>query len=247
MPGCRADNWREVMHDPSVLAADIRAYLEAENAYAEAAMADVEDLRLTLFGEMRGRIKEDDSSVPAPDGDYAYAIRFEEGGEHPLMVRTRRDGSDETGAARRQCHVARAWPISASATSATAPTTGCWPIRWTTRARSISPSTSATRETGEDLADRIEGTTGDAVWAADGKTFFYVWVDENHRPAQVFRHVVGTEQSDDVVVYEDHASRLLHRHRQDPVAAASSPSRPTTTRPRKSACSTPTGRRARRA
>ena len=62
----RADNWREVMHDPSVLAPDIRAYLEAENAYAEAAMADVEELRLTLFSEMRGRIKEDDSSVPAP-------------------------------------------------------------------------------------------------------------------------------------------------------------------------------------
>ena len=59
-------------------------------------------------------------------------------------------------------------------------------------------------ETGEDLADRIEGTTGDTVWAGDGKTFFYVWVDENHRPARVFRHVVGTAQSDDVIVYEDH-------------------------------------------
>ena len=58
-------------------------------------------------------------------------------------------------------------------------------------------------ETGEDLADRIEGTTGDTVWAADGRTFFYVWVDENHRPARVYRHVVGSEQSADVIVYED--------------------------------------------
>ena len=62
------------------------------------------------------------------------------------------------------------------------------------------------RDTGdrEDLGDRIEGTTGDTVWAGDGKTFFYVWVDENHRPARVFRHLVGTEQSADVIVYADH-------------------------------------------
>lgn len=56
----RADNWREVMHDPSVLAPDIRQYLDAENDYAEAAMGDVEALRLRLVAEMRGRIKEDD-------------------------------------------------------------------------------------------------------------------------------------------------------------------------------------------
>ncbi|MBN9010709.1 MAG: hypothetical protein J0H63_11465, partial [Rhizobiales bacterium] len=64
----RADNWQQVMHEPSVLAPDIRAYLDAENAYSEAAMAPVEELRKALFKEMRGRIKEDDSSVPAPDG-----------------------------------------------------------------------------------------------------------------------------------------------------------------------------------
>jgi protease II len=92
----RADNWQKVMRDPSVLAADIRAYLEAENAYAATAMADVEGLRLDLFGEMRGRIKEDDSTVPAPDGPYAYASRYMHGAEHPRIVRTPRDGGDET-------------------------------------------------------------------------------------------------------------------------------------------------------
>ena len=60
----RADNWQQVMHDPSVLADDIRAHLEAENAYFEAEMAETADLRETLFAEMKARIKEDDSSVP---------------------------------------------------------------------------------------------------------------------------------------------------------------------------------------
>src|SRR5436853_7844972 len=66
----RAENWREVMRDPSVLDPKIRAYLEAENAYTNAALAHTEALQATLFAEMKGRIKEDDSSVPRPDGPH---------------------------------------------------------------------------------------------------------------------------------------------------------------------------------
>ena len=199
----RADNWREVMHDPSVLAPDIRAYLEAENDYAEAAMADVEGLRLKLFAEMRGRIKEDDSSVPAVDGDYAYATRFEEGGEHPLIVRSRRDGSGETvlldaNAMSRGLAYFRLGDFGHSHDHRL--------LAYSVDDKGAEYFTIHVRdtETGADLADRIEGTTGDTVWAADGKTFFYVWVDENHRPARVYRHVVGSAQADDAVVYEDH-------------------------------------------
>ena len=65
----RAANWQEVMRDPTKLAPDIRAHLEAENAYARAVMADTAALQEALFAEMKGRIKEDDSSVPAPDGN----------------------------------------------------------------------------------------------------------------------------------------------------------------------------------
>ena len=71
----KAANWQEVMHDPSVLPQDIRAFLEGENAYHEAVMAGTKGLQETLFAEMKGRIKEDDSSVPAPDGAWAYYVR----------------------------------------------------------------------------------------------------------------------------------------------------------------------------
>src|SRR5215212_4611296 len=72
----KAANWQEVMHDPSSLPEDIRAHLEAENVYQQAVMADTEALQQQLFDEMKGRIKEDDSSVPAPDGPYAYYTSF---------------------------------------------------------------------------------------------------------------------------------------------------------------------------
>jgi oligopeptidase B len=79
----KADNWQEVMHDPSVLPAGIRAFLEGENAYHEAVMADTRALQDKLFAEMKGRIKEDDSSVPAPDGAFDYYSSYVTGGQHP--------------------------------------------------------------------------------------------------------------------------------------------------------------------
>src|SRR5687768_17253544 len=60
--------WQEVLRDPSLLNADIRGYLEAENAYTEAVLGHTAALQTKLVAEMRGRIKEDDSSVPSPDG-----------------------------------------------------------------------------------------------------------------------------------------------------------------------------------
>src|SRR4029079_11582076 len=71
----KATNWPEVMRDPQRLDPAIRAYLEAENAYCDHALADTTALQATLFEEMKGRIKEDDSSVPAADGPYAYHVR----------------------------------------------------------------------------------------------------------------------------------------------------------------------------
>ena len=91
----RADNWREVMRDPSVLDPAIRTYLEAENAYEKAALAHTAPLQEKLFAEMKGRIKEDDSSVPSPDGAHAYYHRYREGGQHPIVCRQPRDGGAE--------------------------------------------------------------------------------------------------------------------------------------------------------
>src|SRR5271168_1076409 len=88
----RDPDWQAVMRDPALLDPDIRAYLEAENAYAEAALAATVPLQDTLFAEMKGRIKEDDAGVPAPDGPYAYFTRHREGGQHPLICSEPRGG-----------------------------------------------------------------------------------------------------------------------------------------------------------
>jgi oligopeptidase B len=198
----RADNWQTVMREPSALDPEIRAYLDAENAFAAAAMADVEPLRQNIVKEMRGRIKEDDSSVPAPDGAYAYATRYTHGAQHPQVVRTDRDGSnpvvlldaDAMAAGKayfRLGDFAHSPDHRLVAYSADEKGSEFFTLRIRDTA------------TGADLPDVIEATSGAAVWANDGRTLFYVWVDANHRPAKVFRHVVGTPTSHDVEVYRE--------------------------------------------
>jgi oligopeptidase B len=88
------ENWQEVLREPGVLDPNIRKYLEAENAYTESLLGHTAPLQKKLVAEMRGRIKEDDSSVPAPDGPFAYLRKFRDGGQHELFGRSRRDGGE---------------------------------------------------------------------------------------------------------------------------------------------------------
>ena len=81
----RDDNWQAVMKQPDALDADIRAHLEAENAYTDAVMAPTQSLQTTLFDEMRGRLEDEDASVPVNIGTLSWATRYVAGGEHVLV------------------------------------------------------------------------------------------------------------------------------------------------------------------
>ena len=199
----KADNWQEVMHDPSLLPQEIRDFLEGENAYHEAVMADTASLQEKLFAEMKGRMKEDDSSVPAPDGPFDYFTSFVKGGQHPRYLRKPRgaEGPEEVlldgnelgkgrayfrfgGIAMSPDHKLAAWSFDGNGSEF-----------YELRVRDTA--------SGADAADVLQNTAGGATWAADGKSYFYTHQDENHRPLKTFRHVLGTGQADDVLIYEE--------------------------------------------
>jgi len=81
------DNWQAVLRDPTLIKADVKEHLTAENAYREAMMASTLPLQAAMFEEMKGRIKEADSSVPEPDGPWEYYTRYRTGDQHPLYCR----------------------------------------------------------------------------------------------------------------------------------------------------------------
>ena len=197
----RDKDWREVMRDPDALDKDIRAYLEAENAYTEKALQPLEALRETLFQEMKGRIKEDDSSMPSPDGAYAYFTRFEEGAQHPIFCRSGPKGEEVLLDCNRQAEGQAYFHIG---DVNHAPTHAR--LAWSADLKGSEYFTVKVRDldTGQDLADEVPDTAGGIAWDAAGVSFFYVHVDEEHRPLKVYRHVVGTSAADDVLVYEEH-------------------------------------------
>ena len=109
----RASNWQAVMRDPKALASDIRAELEAENAYTSDADGRHRGAAKQLFKEMKGRIKEDDSSVPDAGRDpLPTALFLKLGGEQPRYFRMPRDGGDRADPARRRRARPKARPIS---------------------------------------------------------------------------------------------------------------------------------------
>jgi oligopeptidase B len=198
----RADNWQDVIRDPAVLSDDIRAYLEAENGWCDAYMADTAALQDQLVAEMRGRILEDDSSVPLPDGPYAYATRFLAGAQYPRIVRTLRDGGPEEvlldaddlardkayfslgGAVHSPDHKLLGWSVDDNGSEF-----------HVIRVRDL--------DSGLDLPDEIPNTSGDIAWAADSRSFLYTWINDNHRTEKVFLHVLGTPVSDDRLIYQE--------------------------------------------
>ncbi len=197
-----ADNWREVLSDPAALAVDIAELLKAENAYCEAVLAPLTNLRATLLAELRGRIKEDDSEPPWPDGPFAYFERYRQGGEHPLYCRSKRDGGaqellldgdalagDETffdigEIDHAPDHLQLAWSVDDKGSEL-----------YSIRTRALSD--------GADRPDVVTHTDGSLVWSADSNSFYYVRVDENHRTAQVFRHDIGADPGQDELIVEE--------------------------------------------
>lgn len=202
----RDDNWRDVMRDPGVLAAPIRQQLAAENAYQAAMMSGTAALQETLFEEMRGRIKEDDSSVPQPDGPFAYWSRYGEGLQHPVLMRAARAAAagSEIGDVLLDCNTeADGLPYFRLGAAAHSPD-HAW-LAWSADGNGSEYFTLRFREieTGRDADDVIPEVAGGVVWAADSRTVFYTLFDENHRPCKVMRHRLGTPVENDVCVYSE--------------------------------------------
>ena len=198
--------WQEVLRDPSVLDPDIRAYLEAENAYTEELLGPTAALQKTLVAEMRGRIKEDDSGVPMPDGPYAYTWKYQQGGQHEHVGRLPRSGSLEGGA----FHTILDGDALAKQSEyfkfgGTRHSPDHKLVAWSADLRGSEYFTIKVRDwaTGLDLPDEVARASGGVVWGSDSSFFLYVEKDDNHRPLKVFRHRLGAKQSDDVLVYEE--------------------------------------------
>jgi oligopeptidase B len=202
--------WLRERDDPTV-----QAYLEAENAWTEAAMAHTEDLQERLFEEIKARIRETDLSVPVRKGPWWYYTRTEEGQQYPIHCRTpAREGELEPAEdAVEQVMLDQNVAAGTSeyfAVGNFALTKDGRLLAWSSDTSGDEVYTMRFRDlaTGEDLADEIPGTYYGSAWAGDNVTLFYVRPDAAMRPHQLWRHRLGTPPADDVLVHTEDDERF---------------------------------------
>jgi len=193
--------WLRERENPEVV-----AYLQAENEFLAAEMAHTDHLQEALFQEIVGRIKDDDESVPYRFRDYYYQTKYLEGSEYPIHVR--RAGAVDAPE-RTMVDVNRL----AEGHEFFSASVGVGGISEDQRILAFATDTLGRRkytiqfldlETGEFLPDEIPDVTPNVAWAADDRTLFYTRQHpETLRWYQVYRHTLGTDPSEDVLVYEE--------------------------------------------
>ncbi len=195
------ENWQQVLRDPKALRADVREHLEAENAYVKAMLAGTEALQAQMFAEMKGRIKEDDSSVPSPDGPWDYYIRYDLGAQHPIHARRPRGKSDGEEILLDEEALSKGKPFFQVGAASHSPDHALY--AWAADEQGSEYYTIRVRDltSGRELGSPVESAYGALTFSPDSRWLFWVWRDENARPSKVFRRPAWG--GDDVLVYEE--------------------------------------------
>ncbi|MCZ6564041.1 MAG: S9 family peptidase [Deltaproteobacteria bacterium] len=191
--------WLREREDPEVM-----DYLKRENEYMRAVMAHTEALEKTLFQEIKGRIKQTDMSVPYRLDDYFYYTRYEEGKEYPIYAR-KKESLDAPEEMMINANVlAEGHEFFSVDTRTVSFGQDLLADAVDTQGRRIYTIHFKHLNTGELLKDIITDVTGNMDWANDNKTLFYSKQDlTTLRSYQIYRHVLGTESSEDQLVYEE--------------------------------------------
>ncbi|MBL4702989.1 MAG: S9 family peptidase, partial [Flavobacteriales bacterium] len=191
--------WMNERDAPKVL-----DYLNAENAYTKANMAHTEGLQKDLFAEMKGRIKENDESLPYKENGYYYITRFEKGKEYAIYTRKK-----ETLEAPEELLIdanvlAKGNEFFSIAEVECSPNNEIVAYGFDTQSRRLWTIHFKNLLTGEIYKDELLNTDGSVAWANDSKTVFYAVKDTvDLRPGEIWKHTLGTPQSEDVLVYTE--------------------------------------------
>ena len=179
-------------------------YLEEENAYYKEVTKYTKPFQEELFEEMKGRIKEDDSSVPYKDNGYFYITRFETGKQYPIYSRKKGNLEAKEEVLFNVNEMAKDYDYYQLGGLNVSNDNKLMVFATDTVSRRQYFLRIKNLETGKIYDDVIENTTGGSVWANDNKTIFYTKKDPvTLRSEKIFRHVLGTPSSEDVEVYHE--------------------------------------------
>ena len=194
--------WLKDPNYPTVTDPDVLAYLDEENAWFQAAMAPHAGLVDTLFAEMKGRLKEDDASVPQQDGDWLYWWAFRPGGQYRVWYRRPAAGGDErilldepAEAEGKDYFRLQALSVSPDGRLAAWSADASGAERFTLRIRDLA--------TGADIETVTTVANGAVVWSADSAAIAFTEVNDNWRTYRARLHRLGSDPATGTTLYEE--------------------------------------------
>lgn len=190
--------WMNERENPEVL-----KYLEEENAYCDFVMKDTQDLQNELFEEMKARYKKDDESLPYFFNEYWYFVKYQDNNEYPIFSRKHLTLENPEEIILDVNILAEGKQFFEVGSVAVSPNNELATFSSDHVGRRIYNIQIKNVITGEILPDQIPNTTGKAVWANDNQHVFYIRKDKNLRAFQVYRHKIGTDSSEDVLVFDE--------------------------------------------
>ena len=194
-------NWQEVLKNPKKLNDEVANYLTEENAFVKEQLKENKQLQTEIFQELKGRIKDKDSSVPLKDGAYYYFSEYEEGSEYPSFKRTSSTNVVETiFNAQKKSEGEKFFNLASV----------CHSHDHRFIAYNIDKNGSENYflsvenlENKKILTKKIPKTTGEIIWDTDNKSIYYIGLDDNHRPNKIFKHLIGHNYQNDELIFEE--------------------------------------------
>jgi oligopeptidase B len=194
----------EVLKDSKKLNPEVRKYLEEENSYTNFYLSDTKDIQKELFDEIKGRIKLDDESLPFKDYDYEYWTKTTSKGNYSIKLRKKIGGNN----------VEEIWngDIEKEKLNVEYFGVGDLEVSFNDKYLGYSLDTKGSEyytiyirdiKTKKLVTEKIEETSGGITFSLDDEFIFYSKLDENHRPRKIYRHKLGTEPRNDLLIFEE--------------------------------------------
>jgi len=200
----RDDNWQEVLHSPNVLKKNIRKYIDDENKWTNKKLSFLKPLEKKIFNEIKGKIKEEDTSIPQKDGNWFYYSETKKNKEYSILRRyksttTRKnsliyhDWNKESipykyfkpgGAYNSNNHNLLAWSYDDKGSEF-----------YKIKIKNLNQK--------KHLNDKISETDGSVIWETNDTGFYYIKMDKYHRPSCLCFHFLGTHQDQDIEIYNE--------------------------------------------
>lgn len=200
----RDENWQEVLHSPSILKKEIRDYIDKENKWTDSQLSFLSSERNKIFNEIKGRIKEEDRSLPQKDGPWFYFSETKKDEQHSVLRRFKDNSSIEDSVIFHNWNeVSKDYDYFKPGGASCSPDHNLLSWSFDSKGSEFFSIKIKNLKNNKNFNDEVKNTDGNMIWSLDGNGFYYIRMDNNHRPSSLWFHKINTQEDEDTEIYNE--------------------------------------------